>query len=169
MMKTCRFSHKKITEIPNFSLKILRTYGIKIHFGLLDKSYFSLNVCKYYCKACNVESTNVSYIRIKTLVCLLKLIDIFPDKPKLDETAAVISRADQLYNQNEILQLYDYLFDFKDLENDEILWRLARAAVDKGKHSSDDKEKRKLYFEAFDYIKKALAINEKNFAVHKVS
>ena len=55
------------------------------------------------------------------------------------------------------------------MENDEILWRLARAAVDKGKHSSDEKEKRKLYFDAFDYTKKALAINEKNFAVHKVS
>ena len=41
--------------------------------------------------------------------------------------------------------------------------------MDKGKHSNDDKEKRKLYFEAFDYIKKALSLDENNFAVHKVS
>ena len=87
----------------------------------------------------------------------------------MDEVAAIISKADQLYHQNEVLQLYDYLLAFKDQENDEILWRLARAAVDKGKHSSDDKEKQKLYFEAFDYIKKALTLNDKNFAVHKVS
>ena len=94
---------------------------------------------------------------------------IFADKSKPDEATTIISRADQLYNQNEISQLYDYLISFKDVENDEILWRLARAAVDKGKHSGDEKEKRKLYFDAFDYTKKALAINEKNFAVHKVS
>lgn len=89
------------------------------------------------------------------------------EKVVVDEVAAIISKADQLYHQNEVLQLYDYLLAFKEQENDEILWRLARAAVDKGKHSSDDKEKQKLYFEAFDYIKKALTLNDKNFAVHK--
>ena len=88
---------------------------------------------------------------------------------KHDAASKVISIADQLYSQNEISRLYDYLLEYKDQENDEILWRLARAAVDKGKHSSDDNEKRKLYFEAFDYIKKALVLNEKSSPVHKVS
>ena len=88
---------------------------------------------------------------------------------KQDAASKVISIADQLYSQNEILRLYDYLLEYKDQENDEILWRLARAAVDKGKHSSDDNEKRKLYFEAFDYIKKALVLNEKSSPVHKVN
>lgn len=58
--------------------------------------------------------------------------------------------------------------EFKDEEDDEILWRLARAAVDKGKHSNDEKEKKKLYYDAFEYIKRALLINENNFSVHKV-
>ena len=88
---------------------------------------------------------------------------------KQDAASKVISIADQLYSQNEISRLYDYLLEYKDQENDEILWRLARAAVDKGKHSSDDNEKRKLYFEAFDYIKKALVLNEKSSPVHKVN
>ncbi|XP_060561804.1 regulator of microtubule dynamics protein 1-like isoform X2 [Ruditapes philippinarum] len=52
-------------------------------------------------------------------------------------------------------------------EDDEILWRLARAAVDKGKLPEYEDMKRDLYYEAYDYIKKALELNPRNFAVHK--
>ena len=34
--------------------------------------------------------------------------------------------------------------------------------------SKDDKEKKSCFYEAFEYIKKALELNDQNFAVHKV-
>lgn len=80
----------------------------------------------------------------------------------------ILEAADDLYSKNEVLSLYDYLLKFKDSQNDEIQWRLARAACDKGKVSEDPAEKRKLTFEAFEYAKTALAINDDNFAAHKV-
>jgi len=57
----------------------------------------------------------------------------------------------------------------QDAQNDEVLWRLARAAVDLGKHLGDDKIKKEKYYEAFEYIKQALELNDNNSAVHKVS
>ncbi|KAL5022226.1 hypothetical protein ScPMuIL_001381 [Solemya velum] len=79
----------------------------------------------------------------------------------------ILENADDLYSKNEVEKLFDYLIQFKDSRNDEIQWRLARAACDKGKVSEDPKEKRKLTFEAFEYAKSALAINNNNFAAHK--
>ncbi|XP_045194232.2 regulator of microtubule dynamics protein 1-like isoform X2 [Mercenaria mercenaria] len=94
------------------------------------------------------------------------------EKPKegkgvLDKTQQILVEADRLYSENEALALYDYLIEFKDMENDEILWRLARAAVDKGKLSKNETEKKALYYEAYGYITRALDLNQANFAVHK--
>lgn len=69
---------------------------------------------------------------------------------------------------HKIQDLYDYLIQFKDCENDEVLWRLARAATDKGKASTDQEVKRSCMYEAFEYAKEALQRNENNFACHKV-
>lgn len=88
------------------------------------------------------------------------------EKKEEDKLQQILKEADRLYSQNEAMALYDYLIQFKDMENDEVLWRLARAAVDKGKLSKDN-EKKRLYYEAFDYVKKALTLNQDNFAVHK--
>ena len=59
-------------------------------------------------------------------------------------------------------------FQYKDCNDDEILWRLARAARDMGKNASDTKYI-EYTWEAFYYIQKALEINEQNFACHKVN
>nr|KAG5703427.1 hypothetical protein BaRGS_022476 [Batillaria attramentaria] len=42
-----------------------------------------------------------------------------------------------------------------------------RALTDNSKLTEDKNEKKKLVFEAFDAVKRALALNEKNFACHK--
>lgn len=81
---------------------------------------------------------------------------------------AVIEAAEQLYQDYKVQELYDYLVQFKDCTNDEVLWRLARATTDKGKDSTDLEVKKSCMFEAFEYAKRALQINENNFACHKV-
>ncbi|KAL4235115.1 regulator of microtubule dynamics [Mactra antiquata] len=88
------------------------------------------------------------------------------EQKQVDPVKVITEEADRLYSENKAEELYTYLVQFKDQENDEILWRLARAAVDKGK-LSDVNEKKALYYEAYDYIKRALALNDNNFAVHK--
>ncbi|XP_022344321.2 regulator of microtubule dynamics protein 1-like [Crassostrea virginica] len=79
----------------------------------------------------------------------------------------VIDAAEKLYQEFKVQDLYDFLIKFKECENDEVLWRLARATTDKGKASADQEEKRSCMFEAFEYAKKALQLNENNFACHK--
>ena len=55
-----------------------------------------------------------------------------------------------------------------DSDNDEVLWRLARALNEKSKVTDDKAQKKQLLCEAFEIIKQALALNDQNFACHKV-
>lgn len=89
------------------------------------------------------------------------------DQEKMIDYKAVIETAEQLYQDYKVQELYDYLVQFKDCTNDEVLWRLARATTDKGKDSTDAEVKKSCMFEAFEYAKRALQINENNFACHK--
>ncbi|XP_063406686.1 regulator of microtubule dynamics protein 1-like [Mytilus trossulus] len=86
---------------------------------------------------------------------------------ELTKEELVVIEADKIYTANEILKLYDFLIQYKDCQNDEILWRLARAASDKGKLVQNTNEKKACFFEAFEYVKKALELNDNNFASHK--
>jgi len=81
----------------------------------------------------------------------------------------VIAKADALYSQNAISELYTLLLPYRESEDDEVLWRLARAACDKAKQTTDKQLKKDLTYEAFEFVKRALELNGDNFAVHKVS
>lgn len=48
------------------------------------------------------------------------------------------------------------------------MWRLARATCDMAKHTEDKEGKKRLMYEAYEYGKQALALNEENYACHKV-
>ena len=84
------------------------------------------------------------------------------------ELQRVLSKAETLYSSQEYDELVTFLKQNANLQNDEVLWRLARALTDKSKITDDKTEKKKLVFEAFDVIKQALALNDNNFACHKV-
>lgn len=94
-----------------------------------------------------------------------------------DPDAAVIKTADVLYNmkndknsseEEAVKNLHAHLVEYKNCENSELLWRLARASRDLANLSTTDAEiKKSLTYEAFDYAKKALNLNEENFACHK--
>ena len=61
------------------------------------------------------------------------------------------------------------MFSYESTSNANILWRLARAARDlaiKSENVAAD-EKKKLIYEAFESSRRALELDEQNFAAHK--
>lgn len=79
----------------------------------------------------------------------------------------IFEKADQLHTAYETCKLYELLKPYENCENDELLWRLSRAAYDKAKREHN-KEMRKTYmYESFGYAKRALTLNESNYACHK--
>ncbi|XP_060063784.1 regulator of microtubule dynamics protein 1-like [Ylistrum balloti] len=86
---------------------------------------------------------------------------------KEDKQPSVIQKADELYDANKTIALYDLLKENLDENDDEILWRLARACRDMSLMTKNFTRKKEYMYEGFDYVKKALELNEKNFACHK--
>ncbi|MGH0141787.1 UNVERIFIED_CONTAM: hypothetical protein FKN15_074612 [Acipenser sinensis] len=80
----------------------------------------------------------------------------------------VIEQADYLYGSGETEKLYHLLVKYRDSDNAEFLWRLARASRDLALLSSTSaEEKKRLMYEAFDYSRNALEKNESSSAAHK--
>ncbi|KAM9552935.1 regulator of microtubule dynamics protein 1 [Salvelinus alpinus] len=86
----------------------------------------------------------------------------------LEKAEEAVEQADYLYSCGETEKLYQLLLQYKDSDDAEFLWRLARASRDLSllAHIAAD-EKKRLTFEAFEYAKKALEKNEACFAAHK--
>ncbi|XP_014679408.1 PREDICTED: regulator of microtubule dynamics protein 1-like isoform X4 [Priapulus caudatus] len=87
-----------------------------------------------------------------------------PDKKVDDE---IVEMADNLYDHHEVDKLYEFLSQYKDSKNDEIQWRLARAASDKSKKETDETKKKELTYEGLHHAEIAVKLNENNFAAHK--
>ncbi|XP_074638537.1 regulator of microtubule dynamics protein 1-like isoform X2 [Acropora palmata] len=99
---------------------------------------------------------------------------------KSEETAAVLEtkssmsemendfkKADDLYDNNELQKAYDLLMKYKEPQKCEVEWRLAKVKRMMAEESHDSQKKKELIYEAFDHVKLALSLDEKNFAVHK--
>ncbi|XP_053349604.1 regulator of microtubule dynamics protein 1 [Clarias gariepinus] len=86
----------------------------------------------------------------------------------LDKAEQVVEQADYLYGCGEVEKLYQLLEQYKDSDDAEFLWRLARVSRDLAllPNTAAD-QKKKLTYEAFHYAKKALEKNEACFAAHK--
>nr|XP_046226779.1 regulator of microtubule dynamics protein 1 [Scatophagus argus] len=84
------------------------------------------------------------------------------------EKREVLEQADYLYSCAETEKLYQLLLQYKDSDDAEFLWRLARASRDLSLlPNMEAARKKQLIFEAFEYAKNALEKNEKCFAAHK--
>ena len=70
--------------------------------------------------------------------------------------------------QSPKIELYELLEQHSDVEDAEVVWRLARAVYEMGQHSKDSEQRKRFMYEAYDYIQKAMILDDKNFAVHKV-
>ncbi|XP_023376613.1 regulator of microtubule dynamics protein 1 isoform X3 [Pteropus vampyrus] len=80
----------------------------------------------------------------------------------------VLAQADYLYESGETEKLYQLLTQYKDSEDAELLWRLARVSRDVAQLSRTSEAERKLLvYEALEYAKRALEKNEASFAAHK--
>ncbi|XP_045417499.1 regulator of microtubule dynamics protein 1 [Lemur catta] len=80
----------------------------------------------------------------------------------------ILEQADYLYESGETEKLYQLLTQYKESEDAELLWRLARASRDVAQLSrTSEEEKKQLVYEALEYAKRALEKNESNFAAHK--
>ncbi|XP_036780992.2 regulator of microtubule dynamics protein 1 isoform X2 [Manis pentadactyla] len=80
----------------------------------------------------------------------------------------ILEQADYLYESGETEKLYQLLTQYKESEDAELLWRLARASRDIAQLSgTSEEEKRLLVYEALEYAKRALEKNESSFAAHK--
>ncbi|KAI1888833.1 hypothetical protein AGOR_G00172830 [Albula goreensis] len=86
----------------------------------------------------------------------------------LDKAEEDLERADYLYSCGETEKLYELLLPYKDSEDAELLWRLARASRSLAQLSHvAAADKKRLTYEAFEYAKKALEKRESCFAAHK--
>ncbi|XP_071550266.1 regulator of microtubule dynamics protein 1-like [Panulirus ornatus] len=79
----------------------------------------------------------------------------------------LVTEADRLYDLMKYEDIYNLLHPYKNMKNDEILWRLGRATYEKAKAAKTDDEKKALYREALNFVEEALSVNQNNFAVHK--
>ncbi|KAF7659327.1 hypothetical protein LDENG_00299020 [Lucifuga dentata] len=84
------------------------------------------------------------------------------------EKDEVLEQVDYLYSCAETEKLYQLLLKYKDSDDAEFLWRLARASRDLALLPKMVAERKKqLIFEAFEYAQKALEKNENCYAAHK--
>ncbi|XP_077592097.1 regulator of microtubule dynamics protein 1 [Stigmatopora nigra] len=84
------------------------------------------------------------------------------------ENVEVLEQADYLYSCAETHKLYQLLLQYKESDNAEFLWRLARVSRDVSVlPETDEGRKKQLMYEAFEYAKKSLEKDDKCFAAHK--
>ncbi|XP_074549557.1 regulator of microtubule dynamics protein 1 [Halichoeres trimaculatus] len=84
------------------------------------------------------------------------------------EKEEVLEQADYLYSCAETEKLYQLLLQYRNSDDTEFLWRLARASRDLSLLPDIAADRKKqLVYEAFEYAKAALEKNDNSFAAHK--
>jgi len=82
----------------------------------------------------------------------------------------IISRADRLFEENRLQDLYDLLMAYKDVQTADIQWRCSRACHELSVLPSTDKDQAKqLAHACLAFATKALEIDDNNYQCHKVS
>ena len=89
-------------------------------------------------------------------------------KPPTD-VESTCKHVDQLYEDNEWRKTLEYLQQFSDTEDPELLWRLIRVNYRLGKQgTSDQREAKKFAEAALQHSEKALALHANDFQCIKV-
>ncbi|XP_023243216.1 regulator of microtubule dynamics protein 1-like [Centruroides sculpturatus] len=79
----------------------------------------------------------------------------------------VIKTADEMYDNKKYKEAYDLLHQESFMENDEVLWRLARICYELAHVTKANEERVSLLREAFSYAEKAIQINDNNNNSHR--
>nr|XP_045000314.1 regulator of microtubule dynamics protein 1 isoform X2 [Jaculus jaculus] len=107
----------------------------------------------------------LSYLGFETYQVLSQVAVVHATAKEVKE---VLEQADYLYESGETEKLYQLLSQYKESDDAELLWRLARASRDIAQLSrTSEEEKKRLVYEALEYAKRALEKNESSFAAHK--
>lgn len=85
---------------------------------------------------------------------------------KLTSQEILLAKADALFDQSEYKKIYELLYNYKEIKNVEILWRLCRALYNMSQTASEV-ESKKMIYEGYDLAVAALSIDENHYAVHK--
>jgi len=81
---------------------------------------------------------------------------------------AEVAEADRLYDENKRKDLHEYLLQFTQSEDPELLWRSARAHRDRSVMADvNDEQKKQLIMEGMEVAKRALEFGETHYACHK--
>lgn len=86
---------------------------------------------------------------------------------RMSELENDLKVADELHENGEAQKVYDKLIKYKDLQNAEVEWRLARAC--RILAMTDSEKKKAFTYEAHEHAKLALSLDDKNAACHKVN
>uniref|UniRef100_A0A8C5WGS6 Regulator of microtubule dynamics protein 1 n=1 Tax=Leptobrachium leishanense TaxID=445787 RepID=A0A8C5WGS6_9ANUR len=80
----------------------------------------------------------------------------------------LLEQADYLHENGDVEKLYEYLSQYKDSEDAELLWRIARAWRDMAQLSSTTPaDKKRIVYESREFAIKALEKDELCWAAHK--
>ena len=81
---------------------------------------------------------------------------------------AEVAEADRLYDANQLKELHEYLLQFSQSEDPELLWRSARAYRDRSVMSDvTEEQKKQLVMDGVEVAKRALEFGAENYACHK--
>lgn len=96
-----------------------------------------------------------------------EIVEESPEEARRKQMEPLIKKTDKLYQELDFRKIYALLLPYKDDDDDEVLWRLGRAAFELAKLCRKQEERQKLNREALSYVERAVYINENNFAAHK--
>ena len=86
-----------------------------------------------------------------------------------EDVPGIMKHADQLYEDNKMQELYNYMMQFKDIQSVEIQWRCSRACYKLSILPSVDKtEAKRLAHACLDFASQAVQLDNNNFQCHKV-
>ncbi|XP_072169757.1 regulator of microtubule dynamics protein 1-like [Diadema setosum] len=163
----CRFNARKIS--------LLFRQAHSVHRRLTSASLYNVIKVTRLWQICARHSTKLSLgSLLSSSLGVSRALSLWSSKPKEPEPAvqpvqvSPAEEADRLYDDNKTLELYDHLVRFKDTSDDELLWRLARACRGVAQlASTKEEDKKRFTYEALDFAKRALEVNDNNFAAHK--
>ncbi|KAM7075358.1 regulator of microtubule dynamics protein 1 isoform 1-T1 [Molossus nigricans] len=111
--------------------------------------------------------STLSYLGFETYQ-LLSPASVVHAAAKVFGSEEILQQADYLYESGETEKLYQLLVRYKDSEDAELLWRLARASRDLAQlRGATGEERRALVYEALECARRALERTQASSAAHK--
>lgn len=86
-----------------------------------------------------------------------------------ESVSAIIAKADRQFNENKMLENYEYLLQYKELAESGLLWRLARVSYEVGKYYTPDKTNAKrIAEEGLAYAKRSIQLDSSSSEAYQV-